>query len=134
MHRWRRRRGWRHEVRRCARVVPGRAIPYLPRLRNANRKALLLGIALASTLLGSALTPTPAAAVACIQPASPNPINDTESTFITCVNTVPRTNAAGSAIYLHTTGTGSYINLYNSFSLHQARHLHRARRQHRPHP
>jgi hypothetical protein len=86
-----------------------------------NRKALLLGTALASTLvLISVLTPTPAAAVACIQPASPNPINDTEATFITCVNTEPRTNAAGNAIYLQTTGTGSYIDLYNSGTLSAA--------------
>jgi hypothetical protein len=46
----------------------------------ADRKSLLLGTALASTLiLGSLLTPTPAAAVACIQPASPN---DNQATLV----------------------------------------------------
>jgi autotransporter family porin len=85
-----------------------------PRLRCADRKSLLLGTALASTLLiGSLLAPTPAAAVACIQPASPNPIIDAQATFITCVNTEPRTNA-GNVIDLQTTGIGSYIDLYNS--------------------
>jgi hypothetical protein len=48
------------------------------------------------------------------QPASPNPIIDTEATFVTCVNTEPRTNAANNAIDLSTIGIGSYINLYNS--------------------
>jgi hypothetical protein len=36
------------------------------------------------------LAPTPAAGTAYIQPASPNPINDPEATFIACVNTAPR--------------------------------------------
>jgi len=60
------------------------------------------------------IVPTPAAAVSCIQPASPSPISDTEATFITCVNTEPRINTAGDAIDLSTTGIGSYIDLDNS--------------------
>jgi hypothetical protein len=84
-------------------------------LAGTDRRSLLFGTALVSTLvLGGILAPTPASAVACIQPASPNPIIDAEATFITCVNTEPRTNAAGNAIDLTTTGTGSYIDLYNS--------------------
>src|SRR6266508_3339360 len=114
MHRSRHRREWRYGAARQARPAPS-CPAYTPRLRCADRKSLLLGTALASTLLiGTMLAPAPAAAVACIQPASPNPINDTEATFITCVNTEPRINAAGNAIQLTTTGTGSYIDLYNS--------------------
>src|ERR671925_236296 len=76
-----RRRSWRRGAKRAMRA---HATAALPRLRNADRKSLLLGTALASTLLvGALVTPTPAAAVACIQPASPNPIIDAEATFIT---------------------------------------------------
>ncbi len=101
-------------MRRCERThfAEPRRKPHLPPRVRADRKSLLLGTALASTLLlGSLLTPTPAHAVACIQPASPNPIIDTQATFITCVNTEPRTSAAANAIDLTTTGAGSYIDL-----------------------
>jgi autotransporter family porin len=104
-------------VRRVARA-PARISPYTPRLRCADRKSLLLGTALASTLLISAvLTPTPASAVACIQPPSPNPINTNtlaDNQPIICVNTEPRTNPAGNAINLTTNGAGSFIDLHNS--------------------
>jgi hypothetical protein len=63
------------------------------------------------------LTPTPASAVACIQPPLPNPINTNtvgDNQPIICVNTEPRTNPAGNAINLTTDGTGSYIDLSNS--------------------
>jgi hypothetical protein len=86
---------------------------------NADCKAVLLGTALASTLvLGSLLVaPTPAGAVACIQPPSPNPINTNTvgpDQPIICVNTEPRTNPAGNAINLTTNGSRSYIDLSNS--------------------
>jgi hypothetical protein len=118
MHRSRHRRWWRHGARRRARGAPPKILSYVPRLRSADRKSLLLGTALASTLLISAvLTPTPASAVACIQPPSPNPINTNtvgDNQPIICVNTEPRTNPAGNAINLTTDGTGSYIDLSNS--------------------
>lgn len=68
---------------------------------------------LASTLLiGSiVVAPTPAAAVACLQPPSPSPINTNTvgpDQAIICVNTEPRTNPAGNVINLTTNGTGSY--------------------------
>jgi hypothetical protein len=100
----------RRSLRRGAKRATRAHATAFPCLRSADRKSLLLGTALASTLLvGTLLTTTPAAAVACIQPASPNPIIDAEATFITCVNTEPRTNAAGNAIDLTTTGSGSYL-------------------------
>ncbi len=94
----------------------------LPRLRCADRRSLFAGTALASTLLlGSLLAPTPAAAVACIQPASPTPINDFSNTdAIICVNTEPRTAVFPGdlgAIFLQTTGAGHFIDLYNSGTL-----------------
>src|SRR5262245_45649793 len=93
-------------------------LPSLPRIGHADRRSLLLGTALASTLLlGSLLAASPAVAVPCTQdpPFSPNPISDPNvPTNITCVNTDPRTNAAGDAIYLNTTGDGSFIEIENS--------------------
>jgi len=63
-------------------------------------------------LIGSiVVAPTPAAAVACLQPPSPSPINTNTvgpDQAIICVNTEPRTNPAGNVINLTTNGTGSY--------------------------
>src|SRR3954454_25058052 len=73
MHRSRLRREWRHAVTRRARRAPSRLVPYTPRLRSADRKSLLLGTALASTLLlGRLLAPTPAQAVDCFAAATPS--------------------------------------------------------------
>jgi hypothetical protein len=93
------------------------AKPHLPPLLHADRKSLLLGTALASTLaLAAALAPTPAHAVDCFAAATPPPgasgpiivfppVND----FITCTNTDDRFNnpalpQAGAVIRLLTTG------------------------------
>jgi len=77
------------------RLASTRAALSLPHLRSADRKSLLLGTALASTLLfGGVLAPTPAHAVDCFAAATPPPgasgpiivfppVND----FITCTNT-----------------------------------------------
>jgi autotransporter family porin len=93
----------------------------LPRLRGADRHSLLAGTALVSTLLiGSLFAPTPAQAVACVQPASPAPISDFSATDpIICVNTEPRNAILGdpAAIFLQTTGAGHFIDLYNSGTL-----------------
>ena len=86
-----------------------------------DRKALLLGTALVSTLLlGTVAAPTPAHAVltcAADVGTGPTPINHSTNEPIICVNTEPRTNAAGDAIYLDTSGKGSYISLNNSGKL-----------------
>jgi len=72
-------------------------------------------------LVGNLLTLTPAhAAFDCIAgpppaPASPGPISDTGvDDSIVCVNTEPRTNAAGNAITLSTINANHYIYLNNS--------------------
>ena len=64
---------------------------------SANRKSLLLGTALASTLVFSSLAgSTPALAVDCPQnpPFSPDPIIFSADASITCINTDIRTGAA----------------------------------------
>jgi autotransporter family porin len=86
----------------------------------------LLGTALASTLfIATTMAPTPAHAVFdCLvgpppAPASPGPISATGIVdSIVCVNTEPRTNNAGSAIFLTTLAVGAYsIYLNNSGAL-----------------
>jgi len=92
------------------------------RMGHFDRRTLLLGTALASTLLvGILLTPTPADAVFdCIvgpppAPASPGPIADTGiNNSIVCINTEPRTNATGNAITLSTVNANHYIDLNSS--------------------
>ena len=91
-------------------------------LGSANRKALLLGTALASTLLiASLVTPTPAAAVVtCVGDVGtgPLPIAHNEMEPIHCVNTEARTNNPGPAIFLYTnTNSGSYIYLNSQGTL-----------------
>ena len=90
----------------------------LPRLCGpADRKALLLGTALASTLLlATVVAPAPAHAVrACNQPASPTPIVDNvNDDALICVNTEPRIANAGDAIQLTTNGANRYIDLTTS--------------------
>ena len=92
----------------------------LPRLRCADRKSLLLGTAMVTTLFVPTITaPTPAHAVFdCIvgppaAPASPGPIYANQPDAIVCVNTEPRANAAGNAIDLRTFAPGSYIDFKN---------------------
>jgi autotransporter family porin len=100
--------------------VPAHRTAFLTRPKCADRKSLLLGTALASTLLLSSLfVPTPASAVrACLQPASPAPIADSSNAdALVCVNTEPRTNPAGVAIQLSTNNPNLYIDLYNSGAL-----------------
>ncbi len=89
------------------------------RLTCATRKSLLLGTALASTLLiGILVAPAPAAAaiVTCAGDVGtgPLPITHANPDPIICVNTETRINNAGTAIYLSTTGNGSFIDLNNS--------------------
>lgn len=88
------------------------------RLVRADRKSLLLGTALASTLLvGVALTPTPAFAVVdCTGDFLPVfPIDHTgETEPIDCLNFLPRTGVLGfDAIALATTGDNNTIDLTN---------------------
>jgi hypothetical protein len=77
-----------------------------------DRKSLPLGTArLEAAHRQHSVAPTPAAAVACLQPPSPSPINTNTvgpDQAIICVNTEPRTNPAGNVINLTTNGTGSY--------------------------
>ena len=86
-----------------------------------DRKALLLGTALVSTLLlGTVAAPTPAHAIltCAADVGSGLPISQSSAVEpIICVNTEPRTNAAGNAIDLSTSGAGNYINLNNSGKL-----------------
>jgi autotransporter family porin len=93
----------------------------LPWLRCVDRRSLLAGTALASTLLlGIMLAPTSASALTCAGDVGTGPapidhgaVND----FIICVNTEPRTNAAGIAIYLSTINANHFIDLYTSGTL-----------------
>ncbi|HUU24510.1 MAG TPA: hypothetical protein VMW68_02935, partial [Methyloceanibacter sp.] len=82
-----------------------------------DRKALLLGTALVSTLLlGTIATPTPAnAVVTCATDVGSGlPIDHTgETEPIICVNTEARTGTNVPAIELSTTGDDNYISLYN---------------------
>ncbi|HWM32588.1 MAG TPA: hypothetical protein VNO69_12920, partial [Methyloceanibacter sp.] len=91
-----------------------------PRLRCADRKSLLLGTALASTLLlAGMLTPSPAHATTdclALSPPPPNPIFVNVADSIVCVNNDPR-NGAAYAIYLYTTAPDGYIDLFNSGDL-----------------
>jgi hypothetical protein len=119
-------------TRRCERMHFGepRRKPHLPPRVRADRKSLLLGTALASTLLlGTLLAPTPAHAVDCFAAATPPPgasgpiivfppVNDS----ITCTNTADRFNnpalpQAGAVIRLLTTGDLHFIDLYNGGDL-----------------
>ena len=96
----------------------------LVRLGCADRKTLLLGTALASmVLLGIVVGPTPAQAVATCDlnppdvPASPGPISLDQMQPIHCINTEPRINATGDAIFLNTSGGSYNIYLNNSGEL-----------------
>jgi len=95
-------------------------------MKNADRKALLLGTALASTLLlGTLIAPSPAAAqVTCAinPPNVPAPpgrieiINPGDS--IDCVNVFDRNNGAElEVIHLETDGANEFITLDNSGNL-----------------
>jgi hypothetical protein len=87
-----------------------------PRIARAERKLLLLGTALASTLLLASLcAATPARALTnCLTGnPPPGPITVAVADDIICVNVDNRSNA-GAVINLSTTGGNNYINLYNS--------------------
>ena len=68
-----------------------------PRLNWTHQRSLVAGIALASTLLLGSLV-GPATAGPCVQPASPNPIIDSQAAPITCTNTDPRVGTGVDAI------------------------------------
>jgi hypothetical protein len=91
----------------------------MTRVGKAERKLLLLGTALASTLLFAGISaPTSALAVPCVQPASPTPINFStllDNQPITCVNTEPRTGTPN-AILLITQGANSFIDVNTAAS------------------
>jgi hypothetical protein len=84
-----------------------------------DRKSLPLGTArLEAAHRQHSVAPTPAAAVACLQPPSPSPINTNTvgpDQAIICVNTEPRTNPAGNVINLTTNGTGRGISVEARF-------------------
>ena len=84
-----------------------------------DRKSLPLGTArLEAAHRQHSVAPTPAAAVACLQPPSPSPINTNTvgpDQAIICVNTEPRANPAGNVINLTTNGTGRGISVETRF-------------------
>jgi hypothetical protein len=87
-------------------------------LRSADRKSLLLGTALASTLLlGTLVAPAPAHALSCPQPPG-GPINVASATdSIECVNVFDIPTAPTIAIDLATSGDNHFITLGNSGNL-----------------
>src|SRR5665811_2367352 len=93
----------------------------LKRPVESDRRSLLLGTALASTLLmGTLAAPTPAAALTCAVyvgtgPAPISLLNTNDS--IICVNTEARANAAGNAIELGTYNADHSISLNSSGAL-----------------
>jgi hypothetical protein len=88
------------------------------RIAWADRKSLLLGTALTSTLILAVLVPrSPARALSCPQPPG-GPIALSSTTEpITCVNAFNIYNAPDTAISLRTNGTGLFIALNNSGNL-----------------
>jgi len=109
-----------HKAQPAHAATPPTGLPVI--LRRADRKALLLGTALASTLLlSTVVAPAPAHAVDCLAASVPpagasGPITVSTNVPITCVNTVPR-NAAGNVIDLFTNTAGAEIYLNNSGGL-----------------
>jgi Autotransporter beta-domain/Autochaperone Domain Type 1 len=92
------------------------------RLRAPSRHALLLGTALASTLLLATLAaPTPAHAVVACPPGTfppPGPITlNPAGDSVNCVNVYDRNNAGDPVIDLLTIGAGQFISLNNSGDL-----------------
>jgi hypothetical protein len=111
----RRRRSWRRALKRGHRSIPARACApaFLPRLRNADRKSLLLGTALASTLLFANLcTSTPAHAVVNCRGGNA-PINlPNQTADIVCFNANDR-SGTDYAINLSTgPGAGGAYSIY----------------------
>jgi len=93
-----------------------------PHLRCVTRHSLLLGTALASTLLLATMTaPTPAHAVVTCPPGTfppPGPITlNPAGDSVNCVNIFDRNNAAAPVIDLQTYGAGRFISLNNSENL-----------------
>ncbi len=110
---------YRQPDRAGRRAAPAtlRAVRTLNGEQKRRRCALLLGTALASSLFVlPALVVTPAAAqVSCPGGNAPIAINTYQP--IVCVNANDRTNNAGNAIDLETSGDGSYITVDNSGDL-----------------
>jgi hypothetical protein len=105
-------------LRRARLAAPGkiRSRLLLAKLACPDRKSLLFGTALASTLLIASLSaPTPAHAVVNCPPGS-GPITIGAIDDIVCINVDDRSNV-GSVITLFTNGGGNYIYLNNSGSL-----------------
>lgn len=93
-----------------------------PRLSSATRHALLLGTALASTLLIAAVAaPAPASAQVTCPPGTfppPGPITlNPAGDSVDCVNVYDRNNAGAPVIDLVTNGAGEFISLNNSGDL-----------------
>ncbi|MGV1013755.1 MAG: autotransporter outer membrane beta-barrel domain-containing protein [Methyloceanibacter sp.] len=104
-------------MRRAGRAGPAQARHQIavPQIRCADRKSLLLGTALASTLLlGTLAAPAPANAQLVVCPPF---IAASATDSLICNNAVPVTNPAGSAIDLTTTGIGLFIDVDNSGNL-----------------
>jgi hypothetical protein len=99
---------------------PSRTPAILTRLTFADRKSLLLGTALASTLLlGSLLSPTRARAVVndCADPG-PDAVSISVSAPVICINSETRNEpAVAYAITITTNGSDNYIYVNNSGSL-----------------
>jgi len=93
----------------------------LPRLRCADRRSLLAGTALASTLLlSSLLAPTPAYALTNCLTGNPPPgrIAVTVADDIICINVDNRFNNVGTKVIdLTANGGNHYITLFNSGTL-----------------
>jgi hypothetical protein len=69
---------------------------------------LLAGTALVSTLFIAVLmAPSPALAVACTKPPPPGAITDTETTYITCINTDVRADASQVIVLSTSTNPGA---------------------------
>ncbi len=85
--------------------------------RPVSRKVLLLGTALASSLIALPLLTATQARAQVTCPGGNAPINIDANQPIVCINDNDRTNNAGNAIDLETTGNGSYITVDNSGDL-----------------
>ena len=106
----------RREQNPLARRGPSLWVKYPSPITCVDRTSLLLGTALASTLIiGCVIAPTPAMSVVATCPPGSTPIHITNNDSIICVNADPRSNPAGDAIYLRTIVTpGSFIDLTNT--------------------
>ena len=108
-------RAARRSGRRAHPTLQARTL--LPQLRFADRKSLLLGTALASTLfIGSVLAPKSAHAATNCLTGNPPPgaITTNVADSIICINVDDRFNVGPAVIRLQATGGNHYIELLNS--------------------